>query len=77
MIKILMVVLTTIQIFKHFATQENITTLLFLLISLLTFILPIFKELTINLIGSYIFQKLNSPKYKPRHTIQPKLKPKK
>lgn len=75
MIKILIVVITTIQIFKHFATQENITTLLFLLISLLTFILPIFKELTINLIGSYIFQKLISPKYKPKHNTR--LKPKK
>jgi hypothetical protein len=76
MLKILMIVLTTIQILKHFITQENITTSLFLLISLLTFTQPFFKDLTINLIASYIFQKLNSPKYKPKHNIRPKLKPK-
>lgn len=74
---ILTFILTIIQIIKPFITPENIKSLL----SLLTFNHPLLtltqsslKEIIINLIASYIFLKLISPKYHPKHNIRPKPK---
>jgi hypothetical protein len=71
------IIFTILQIIKPFITPENIKSLL----SLLTFNHPLLtltqsslKEIIINLIASYIFLKLISPKYHPKHNIRPKLK---
>jgi len=70
------IIFTILQIIKPFITPENIKSL-----SLLTFNQPLLtltqsslKDIIINLVASYIFLKLISPKYHPKHNIRPKLK---
>lgn len=74
------IIFTILQIIKPFITPENIKSLLSLLTSnqpLLILTQSSLKDITINLLASYIFLKLFSPKYKPKHNIRLKLKPKK